>query len=135
MIELTEEQQAIKNHILDELGLLNFKPGSFKGQKVRGYAAHSFAKSLAKHTMSGDPIAYCLYANDIFLFIIEIAEHGDIGIDDVESTKSAIEYVIDAMFEIFPCKNDEWRKEILAQKLNMLIATHPLFRPELDMVD
>lgn len=135
MIELTEEQIALKNTILDELGLLKFKPGNLNGDKVRKAAAANFARVLAKHTLNFEPIAYCLFANDIFLFIMEVADFGDIGIDDIESTKSAIEYVIDAMFEIYPNKNDDYRKIILAKKLKYLIATHPLFRPELDMVD
>lgn len=134
MIELTDQQKDIKNQILDELGLLHFKPGEYKGKEVREEAAAKFARVLAEHTIKKfDPIAYSLHANEIFLFVIEIASYGDIGIDDIDSTKTAIESVIDTLFEVYPNKNNEYRKQVFAKKLKFLIATHPLFRPYMDI--
>lgn len=134
MIELNEEQQKIKNEILDELGLLRFAPGQYKGKEVREEAAAKFARVLAEHTVKKfDPIAYSLHANELFLFIIDIATYGDIGIDDIESTRTAIESVIDTLFEVYPNKDNKYRKAVFARKLAFLIATHPLFRPHMDI--
>lgn len=134
MIELTKEQLEIKNTILDELGLLNFKPGQFTGKDVREEAAARFPRVLAEHTIRKfDPIAYSLLANDLFLFIIEISLYGDIGIDDIESTKTAIEAVIDTLFEVYENRDNEYRKKVFARKLKFLIGTHPLFRPHMDI--
>jgi hypothetical protein len=109
--------KEVKTAILGEIGLVDGLEGSILCEEIRINAANMLPRACAKHTMAGDEIAYTMYANGLFLFAIDVATYGDIGVTDCENTREVISEILDLLIELYDNRDNKYR----ARRCNALL--------------
>jgi hypothetical protein len=121
------QRKELKQAILGEIGLVDGLEGSILCEELRIEAANKLPHVLARRTMEGQEIAYTMFANGLFLFAIDVAKFGDIGVTDCENTREVIGEIIDLLLELYNYKDNKYRARRCNTLLYQLCTRFTLF--------
>lgn len=126
----------IKELIIEHLGIASMQDGDLGCKIAKAEALEELPHAILAFAAEGFAVyaqnsileLYGMHA-ELYQQLQRIADHGEAGIDTIETFRQALEYVVTTYCTAYALITEEEREAMFRRGYEILVATYPLYPP------